>query len=568
MVYLGNPETSPFHPVTVEPNEKKHKHSRRITICTENTKCMAIDTIAYYLDWSIVGENDLWNISWSDSANDVNNCHKMKRFQRINHFPSMLELSRKDLMSRNLSRMQHHFPAEYDFYPKTWIFPSDIPGAIQYAKEHKNTMFILKPGSGSCGNGIYLTKSLANVNPFQRMICQTYLKKPLLFDGFKFDLRVYTLITSIDPLRVYVYNEGLVRCATHRYEEPNEQNSHQKYMHLTNYSINKNSASYSRDQETGSKRTFAAFNRMLEQNGHDVQRLWAKIDDLIVKTIISAWPALSHSYRASFPLHDDLSACFELLGFDIIIDHNLNPFLLEVNHSPSFTMDEPIDRKVKMSVLRDTLKLLYTNVNDKRRVAREDRERIILRSLGKKVERHHSLGAGDAGCGRSESKRWQQNVQWEEKNLGDFRLVMPCHRRSALYANMFAANLRTSSVYSDTIVSKKRARDAKKKRKILCELDNIRKEISSPIQHRPSTITTQCAGRVKRSSRQRSESAPIKATSFARQRIKVIDENSRRGVWKEREKYIESFELLPLIYNQFSELDLLTKTDRTKYGKI
>jgi tubulin polyglutamylase TTLL6/13 len=43
------------------------------------------------------------------------------------------------------------------------------------------------------------------------MICQVYLNKPLLIDGFKFDLRVYALLTSIDPLRIFVYNEGLAR---------------------------------------------------------------------------------------------------------------------------------------------------------------------------------------------------------------------------------------------------------------------------------------------------------------------------------------------------------------------
>lgn len=43
------------------------------------------------------------------------------------------------------------------------------------------------------------------------MICQVYVTKPLLIDGYKFDLRVYALLTSIDPLRIFVYNEGLAR---------------------------------------------------------------------------------------------------------------------------------------------------------------------------------------------------------------------------------------------------------------------------------------------------------------------------------------------------------------------
>ena len=50
--------------------------------------------------------------------------------------------------------------------------------------------------------------------------------------------------------------------------------------------------------------------------------------------------------------------CFELLGFDVMMDHNMRPFLLEVNHSPSFTCDSPLDLSVKSSVLRATMEMV------------------------------------------------------------------------------------------------------------------------------------------------------------------------------------------------------------------
>ena len=53
---------------------------------------------------------------------------------------------------------------------------------------------------------------------------------------------------------------------------------------------------------------------------------------------------------------------FEILGFDILLDYKLKPFLLEVNHSPSFTTDTPLDKGIKRRVICDTLTLLNISV--------------------------------------------------------------------------------------------------------------------------------------------------------------------------------------------------------------
>uniref|UniRef100_A0AAY4DCT8 Uncharacterized protein n=1 Tax=Denticeps clupeoides TaxID=299321 RepID=A0AAY4DCT8_9TELE len=77
--------------------------------------------------------------------------------------------------------------------------------------------------------------------------------QPFIIDGFKFDLRLYVLVTSCDPFRIFMYNEGLARFCTSQYNEPTNSNE-DVCMHLTNYAINKNSENFVRDDDTGSKR--------------------------------------------------------------------------------------------------------------------------------------------------------------------------------------------------------------------------------------------------------------------------------------------------------------------------
>lgn len=77
-------------------------------------------------------------------------------------------------------------------------------------------------------------------------------------------------------------------------------------------------------------RKISTLTNWLLKKDYDVQEMWSNIDDVIVKTLVAAHPVLKHSYHACFPAHDFTYACFELLGFDILLDYKLKPYLLEV----------------------------------------------------------------------------------------------------------------------------------------------------------------------------------------------------------------------------------------------
>lgn len=71
---------------------------------------------------------------------------------------------------------------------------------------------------------IFIFSLQQDIKPGEDFICQQYVSKPFLIDGFKFDLRIYVLVTSCDPLRIFVFGDGLARFATVKYNDPTNSN--------------------------------------------------------------------------------------------------------------------------------------------------------------------------------------------------------------------------------------------------------------------------------------------------------------------------------------------------------
>lgn len=316
-------------------------------------------------------------VSFHDNENIVSG--------KVNKFPGMVEMLRKINMSRAVRTMQELFPEEYDFYPRSWILPEEyqqFTTQIRMVKENDATVnhtFIVKPDGGSQGDGIYLIRDPSDLKLIagtqaKQGVVQEYIHKPLLVDKLKFDIRLYVLIKSLEPLEIYIAKEGLTRFCTEPYQEPSQKNLSHVFMHLTNYSLNVHSGNFvhSDSQSTGSKRTLSSVLYRLAAKGVDIKKVWSDIIALVIKTVIAVVPELKVFYQAEIPPGKPGPTCFQILGFDILLMKNLKPILLEVNSNPSMRIEHeqevapgvfeyvpsPVDEEVKVNVIRDTLRLM------------------------------------------------------------------------------------------------------------------------------------------------------------------------------------------------------------------
>ncbi|RXN26204.1 tubulin polyglutamylase TTLL5 isoform X1 [Labeo rohita] len=262
-----------------------------------------------------------FNLMWTGSHLKPYLMRSLQDFQKVNHFPRSYELTRKDRLYKNIQRMQQtHGFQNFHIVPQTFVLPAEYQEFSSSFSKDKGA-WIIKPVASSRGRGIYLISNFFSVlldntclvfQPSQipldeNILVSRYISNPLLIDSFKFDVRLYVLVTSYDPVLIYLYEEGLARFATVKYDHATA-NIKNQFMHLTNYSVNKKSSDYvsivlavlslrvslpfSCDdpevEDYGNKWSMSAMLRYLRQEGKDTTLLMGQIEDLIIKAVLSA----------------------------------------------------------------------------------------------------------------------------------------------------------------------------------------------------------------------------------------------------------------------------------------
>lgn len=340
-------------------------HQIRFRCALQNT---VLDVLQARPGWQEVLGDGEWDFFWCDREwlKDNYSGLYLHEHQKMLHFRNHYELTRKNLMVKNLKRLKRLIEREQgktesqccDFFPTTYELPSEYHIFVEEFKKNPGVVWIMKPAAKSQGKGIFLFRKLKDITDWKKgeyqneankeipetYVVQRYISNPYLIGGKKFDVRVYVLVTSISPLKVWIYRSGFARFSNTRYSLDAISDS---YIHLTNVAIQKTAPDY--DPEKGCKWSIQQLRQYLNaKHGLKVvSDIFCQIDCTIIKSLQSVQKIIINDKH-----------CFETFGYDILLDDQLKVWLIEINACPSLTASGKEDYDLKFGMLTDVLNVL------------------------------------------------------------------------------------------------------------------------------------------------------------------------------------------------------------------
>ncbi|XP_014489452.1 PREDICTED: tubulin polyglutamylase TTLL5 isoform X3 [Dinoponera quadriceps] len=286
-----------------------------------------------------------FNILWMGNHPKPDVLRNLMPYQKVNHFPRSYEITRKDRLYKNIEAMQRSKGLRnLDFIPQTFLLPAEARELISAHFRYRGP-WIVKPKASSRGRGIYIVNNPEKILTDESVIVAQYINNPLLVDGHKCDLRLYVAVTNYDPLLIYLYEEGLVRFATVKYDGGN-QYIWNPCMHLCNYSINKFHVDYVKNEDpdaedVGHKWTLSALLRHLRSLGQDTELLMQRIEDIIIKSILATASGIVSGLK-QFVKHPE--TCFDLITGSPMMSDPLGPRRLpqQVNTNHNLMLHEQL----------------------------------------------------------------------------------------------------------------------------------------------------------------------------------------------------------------------------------
>ena len=309
------------------------------------------------------GSREQWDTCWYTGMPDSEVFEQLDAQKSINHIPGNNALTIKSHLYETLMAAKGHAigtanEPRYQFFPDTYSMPEDYYRFQADAAAEPDTLWIQKPKNLSRGRGIEVVQHPETVPFDSDWLIQRYIKEPHLYDGHKYVLRFYVLITSIEPLRFYLYHEGFAKLASEKYDDKELDNL---YRHLTNPDINEENNNV---EVPVTFFSFARYRQWLKDCGHDDEKLFKEFKDLIALTVIAARERMRHQLEKK---ESDRRGCYELIGLDCMVDKNIKPWILECNLSPSLETYASGDTEasdeftVKRQLVHDLVDMMQLN---------------------------------------------------------------------------------------------------------------------------------------------------------------------------------------------------------------
>ena len=238
----------------------------------------------------------------------------------------------------------------------------DIPETFNSGKN----MWIIKPINLNRGRCIQVLKNTQEIIDYlekiknmkqiqtsensnvkcEHIILQKYLEKPLLYQGRKFDIRIWILLIANQENFVYIFKQGHLKATCSEFDI----NSTSLYIHLTNYSVQKHNDDFSK-KEIGNEIPYKSFQDELDKTNSGknfIKDIYPQIV-YIIRLAIGATKAKINYHRNNY--------CFEIFGCDFIIDEKYKPYLLEINTNPGLEISSPLINELVPRMIDDALRL-------------------------------------------------------------------------------------------------------------------------------------------------------------------------------------------------------------------
>ncbi|KJH53062.1 Tubulin-tyrosine ligase family protein [Dictyocaulus viviparus] len=309
-LFTGIPPTIRFYTKGTKVSKPSKKITCRLTWCHNSLLPIVMRNSLSASHFTIVDES-LFFIGYWGRHLKSSQYRSFKPHQKVNHYPGAFHIGRKDRLWMHIEKQQRRFGEHvYGIMPKTYLLPKDYERMRSYLDASPTHHVIVKPPASARGTGISVTRKIKDIPEKTQLVAQQYS-------------RCLSTVSN-------------------------------KYMHLTNYSINKLAEQDGVANSPVAKWRLSELWQFFESNDINSDNVRERIEDVIMKAFIACEkPIRDHMTRHI--QHGFI--CHELFGVDILLDEDLRPWLLEVNISPSLHSGTSLDVSVKAPLAKDVLNM-------------------------------------------------------------------------------------------------------------------------------------------------------------------------------------------------------------------